>query len=304
MKCIRSAIVIAATTALIAGSGCSRNEATGRLQFDQLTTKQEIALGAQAMPELIEQYGGESDDRVLREYVERVGSKLAEYTEGENPQLPWEFTLLDSDVINAFALPGGKVFMSRGLMAKMTNEAQLAGVLGHEIGHVTAEHIDERISQATLASYGVELTQMLAGSGEGALAQVVPVVVGVGGQGFLLKFSRDQESEADWLGMRYMRRAGYDPIGQLQVMRILDEASQGSSAPEILSTHPLPSTRIENVQELLDTTFKNSQNDPDLGLYEERFERVVGGRLSAIPVGPDSFALWCGVCREQAHDSQ
>ncbi len=266
---------------ILMSAACSTNPATGRLQFDQLSPKQEVALGQQAMPDLVESYGGEVDDPVLKAYVEEVGRKMVPYTEAYNPELPWEFILLDSDVINAFALPGGKVFMSMGLLREMTNEAQLAGVLGHEIGHVTAQHIDERLSQATLLELGITLGQAMAGD-SATTAQAVGLLGGIGGQGFLLKFGRDQESESDMLGMRYMSLAGYDPRGQLQVMQILDEAQKeagGGAPPEILSTHPMPSTRIDRIKELLRTEFAYTQNSSEYQLYEERFRSRVGNRL-------------------------
>jgi predicted Zn-dependent protease len=117
----------------------------GERQFIALSRSQEIAMGTEAQPQLTEQYGGEVADQIATGYVTEVGQAMAALTEGDYPSLPWEFTLLDSDVINAFALPGGKVFLSRGLAARMRDEAQMAGVIGHEIGHVTARHINDRV---------------------------------------------------------------------------------------------------------------------------------------------------------------
>src|SRR5690606_24027651 len=137
-----------------------------------------------------------------------------------------------------------KVFMSRALMEKMTTEAELAGVLGHEIGHVTAQHIGQRMSQA----YAVQAAAIGLGVAGAATDQEWMAVLGVGtqvgGTFYLLKFGREQESQADELGVRYMTQAGYSPVGQLMVMRVLRDASQGGSQMEILSTHPLPDTRI------------------------------------------------------------
>lgn len=277
--------VVAALACVVGLTGCRTNEATGRSQLIVLSAEQEISLGEEAMPELIKEYGGEVSDTVLREYVRDIGENLKQHTEAKNPDLPWKFTLLDSDVINAFALPGGKVFMSRGLMTRMTNEAQLAGVLGHEIGHVTAQHVNERISQAITLQAGVVAAGLGTRKSESPLARYIPLVVGVGGQGFLLKFSRDQESEADHLGMRYMARAGYHPRAQMQVMQILDDAMKeagGAKAPEFLSTHPYPETRIARIRDNLRNIYSNADSNPNLDFHEARFQRIARPRLDAI----------------------
>jgi predicted Zn-dependent protease len=120
-------------------AGCRYNPATGRSQLLLMSSEDAIALGTESKPALILEYGGEVESAQLRSYVSLVGHSLASLTEADYPQLPWEFTVLDSDVINAFALPGGKVFASRGLLARLDSEAQMAGVLGHEVGHVTAQ---------------------------------------------------------------------------------------------------------------------------------------------------------------------
>ncbi|NOG54653.1 MAG: M48 family metalloprotease [Planctomycetes bacterium] len=310
---------IAAAVLAVTQTGCTTNPATGRSQLNFLKPDQEIALGAEAMPQLVEEYGGVVPDAQLRSYVEQVGMEMMQYTEGDSPDLPWEFTLLDSEVINAFALPGGKVFMSEGLMTMMSNEAQLAGVLGHEIGHVTARHINDRMAQAAGVSIlGAIATQVTKDSD---YSQLTGVLVGVGGQGYLLKFSRDQELESDRLGMRYMSRAGYDPAGQLQVMQILNEAAQASSSlpPEFLSTHPHPESRIEQVEKLLKTKYASTQNSPEYQMFEERFQRIARPRLDALDRRRDSgqvgslraiqdvnaflaaSELWCGTCRAEAH---
>jgi len=268
---------------LIISTGCSVNPATGRSQLNMMSTQDEIALGTQAMPTLITEYGGEVADKTLREYVTRVGMHLAKQTEADNPDLPWEFTLLDSDVINAFALPGGKVFISLGLMAEMSNEAQLAGVLGHEIGHVTARHINDRMVQE--AGVSVFASILTSATKESDYSEMVGLVVGVGGTGFILKYSRSQESESDTLGIRYMTRAGYDPIGQLQVMQILESAQEeagGAGAPEWLSTHPYPTTRIDDINHLLASDYASTQNNPEYQLYEDRFQRTASQKLATL----------------------
>jgi predicted Zn-dependent protease len=296
-------IAIGAHLTLAFAAGCTTNPATGRSQFVTMTTHQEIALGTEAMPALTKEYGGEVASPQLREYVRGVGLKLAQHTEAEGPSLPWEFTVLDSDVINAFALPGGKVFISRGLLEKFENEAQVAGVLGHEIGHVTAQHTDERVTQASLIAFGTGLAGV-ATRDSGGWAQAVPLIVGAGGQGYLLTFSRSQESEADTLGLKYMTRAGYDPHGMLEVLGVLRDASEGGQPPEFLSTHPHPETRIDTVTKLLQGPYRDTQNNPAYQKFPERFEQgakpFLATQAPADNRGPAaesrSEALWCSLC--------
>jgi len=282
---VSTLILTLAIVAALPLAGCRTNEATGRSQLIVLSAEQEISLGEEAMPELVKEYGGEVSDSVLREYVRDIGEEMAQHTEADNPDLPWEFTLLDSDVINAFALPGGKVFMSRGLMTRMTNEAQLAGVLGHEIGHVTGRHVNDRIKDAMVLQAGVIGLTLGTRKSDNSLARYTPLIVGVAGQGFLLKFSRDQESEADHLGMRYMARAGYHPRAQMQVMQILDDAmkeSGGGGGPEFLSTHPYPETRIARIRDDLRNIYSRADGNPNLDYHDERFQRIARPRLDAI----------------------
>ncbi len=236
--------------------GCVRNTATGKLQFNSLSRAEEIQLGEEAKNSLTDQYGGmvnDAPDYALQAYVTEVGLKLTAHVEEGYHDLPWEFTLLDSEIVNAFALPGGKVFLSRGLAAMLDTEAELAGVLGHEVGHVTAEHADKRITNQLLLAGLVVGASVAAGQSDSDFVSIgVPVLVGVGGQGFLLKFGRGEELESDRLGMRYMSKAGYSPAGQLGVMMALKRASEGTPRqPEILSTHPLAQTRIDQVKRLL-----------------------------------------------------
>ncbi len=284
---------------------CTTNPTTGRLQMDMLSRDEEIALGDEAKGPLTEQYGGKVNDPQLQGYVAQVGMAMVPFTEADNPTLPWEFTLLDSDVINAFALPGGKVFMSRGLAEKMTNEAQLASVLGHEIGHVTAQHVDERVSASTGTQILAAGASILVGGDGGWLSQAVPMIVDAGGQGFLLKYGRDQELEADALGIRYMVRAGYDPMGSYQVQSILEEAAAEGRTPEILSTHPYPDRRREQAGRLIEGEYAFTQNNPQYQLYEDRFRSQFLSRLAAyFPAGTEAgtayaHAAWCSICAER-----
>lgn len=278
---------ILALSLMAALPACSTNPTTGRSQFNLLSREEEIQIGQQQSPELTQEFGGRVENQALQSYVTEVGQRLAARTEGDNPSLPWEFTLLDSDVINAFALPGGKVFITRGLVSKMNNEAQLAGVLGHEIGHVTARHINDQLTRQTAAGVGAQIISGIAGqSSSAAVQQITPVIIQYGGNGILMKFSRDQESEADRLGMRYMTELGYNPVGQRQVMEILQRESGAGGGSEFFATHPYPETRIERINEWLNDEFAFTQNNPKYTLQEQEFQRRFLSRLSAaFPAG-------------------
>lgn len=307
----------------ICGSGgCSVNPATGKRQFAMMSMSQEIALGAEAAPQFTEEFGGPVPDPELHRYISDIGRRMAAETEGEFPSVPWEFTLLNSPVINAFALPGGKVFITRGLAERLQNEAQLAGVIGHEIGHVTARHGNQRISQATGFQIGMVIVATVAGasaerSATAAAVQAAIPAVMIGGQLVLLKFGRDEELEADALGIRYMSRVGYNPLGQRQVMEIFAGLSSGAARePEWLATHPFPENRVERITRMLAGEYAYTQNDPAFRLGESEYRRNVLDRLRALPPAPVPAALlplsapgsaegtfaigavgsWCGCC--------
>lgn len=279
-----AAVVLAGAAVL---TGCQTNATTGRNQFIMMSWEEEAQLGAEAQPQLVQEMGGEVARQDLRQYVTEVGQKLAATTAQDDPNLPtlpWEFTLLDSDVINAFALPGGKVFMSRGLAQLMTNEAQLAGVLGHEIGHVTARHTNERFSRAAGAQLGLGVLGVALGSG--ADAQTINQLAGQAAELALLSYSRSQELESDKLGMEYMSRAGYDPMAQRQVMEILLKAAGSGGQPEFFSTHPHPESRIGQINDLLAGKYAHTQNNPQYKLGEQEFRQRFLSKLSlAYPSG-------------------
>lgn len=266
-------------------AGCVTNPATGKSQFNTLSREDEIAMGTEAQGEIIPQYGGAVDDPALQAYVTEVGMKMVPYVEGDYGALPWEFTLLDTEVINAFALPGGKVFLTRGLAEKLDSEAEMAGVLGHEIGHVTAEHADKRITNQLIFTGVLVGVSVGAGfSDDGWIAAGVPLIVGVGGQGFLLKFGRGEEYESDTLGIRYMTKAGYNPEGQVRVMQVLAEASEGADRqPEFLSTHPYPESRVKRAEEIIRKDYPQTIDNPEYILGQQEYERRMLEPLRKLP---------------------
>jgi len=225
------------------------NPVTGEKQHIALTAEQEVALGLESAPEMARQMGGEADpsDPKAR-LVDTVGRRVVQNSDAARSPYRFDFHLLrDPKTLNAFALPGGQVFITYGLLTKLEDDAQLAGVLGHEIGHVVNRHGAEHMATGQLG----QLLTMAAGvaatdeEGRGQRAAMVAAMIN---QMVQLKYSRGDELEADRVGMDYMAQAGYDPGAMLGVMRILADASRGGRAPELLSTHPYPEERVEAIR--------------------------------------------------------
>lgn len=223
-------------------TGCAVNPATGSRQFTLYSEAQEIEMGRAYDPQIVAEMGLYPDDELQR-YIQELGSRLAAHS--ERPNLPWTFRVLDDPVVNAFALPGGFIYVTRGILAHLGSEAELAGVLGHEIGHVTARHSVGRMSTQQLAQLGLALGTALRPDLEGVAA-----VAGAGLQVAFLKYGRDDERQADDLGVRYMLRANYDPREMPQVFDMLERVTHdagGGGTPEWLSTHPNPGNRRERI---------------------------------------------------------
>lgn len=283
---------------------CSVNPATGQRQFNMMSEEQEVSIGGDAAPQFLETYGGEIPSPEIRNYVSQIGQRLA--AESERPDLPWEFHVVDSAVINAFALPGGKVFMSRGLLAKMKNEAQLAGVLGHEIGHVTAQHIGQQMSRQMAISLGLVAAGVAAQVSDQDWVNVLGAGAGAGGGLYMLSFGRNQESEADELGLRYMTKLGYNPVAQVQVMEILKAASGGrGGGPEWLMTHPLPETRIERLEDIIREKYPDYNYQRKYQFYAGRFQNRVLAELRQLPrprhTGEEAQQRDAGMMRGHEH---
>ncbi|MBU2995022.1 M48 family metalloprotease [Cellulophaga baltica] len=215
------------------------NPYTNRVQNINMSSEQEIAIGLQSKPEITQQYGGLYPDEKLQYLVDAVGNKLVENSIARETPYQYEFHLLaDPNTINAFALPGGQIFITYALFSQLT-EAQLAGVLGHEIGHVIGRHSAERIADG---SFWQTVTM---GATVGADAGNI---VGSIGQNTLLKNGRGDELESDDLGVLFMMQSGYDPYEMIKVMEILKAAGGSSNVPEFQSTHPDPENRIEKIE--------------------------------------------------------
>lgn len=228
------------------------NPVTGETQHVSIRPEQEVALGLQAAPQMAQQYGGVSDDPRAREMVDRVGRKIVGSTDAGKTPYRFEFhALADPRTINAFALPGGQIFITEGLLKRLDTEGQLAGVLGHEVGHVVGRHGAEHIAKQ-------QLTQGLTGAavlatydpndpGSRGTAAVAMMI----GQLVNMRFGRNDELESDKLGVRFIGDAGYDPRSMIGVMKVLAEASQGNRQPEFFSTHPNPENRIARIEQAI-----------------------------------------------------
>lgn len=225
--------------------GCTVNPATGQQQFTGLlSASQEASIGASEHDNIRKTYG-EFVTGPIADYVNRIGQKVAANTERADVQ--YKFYVIDSPIVNAFALPGGYIYLSRGLIALANNEAELAGVIAHEIGHVTGRHAAARMSQGALVGIGAAI--LSAATGSDAVGQVA----NVGSDLYIKSYSRGQEHEADDLGVRYLARAGYDPramasfLASLDAQTKLDRRIAGQSEGEgmnYLSTHPVTADRV------------------------------------------------------------
>ena len=230
--------------ALLAAFACATNPATGKRQINLMSEAQEISAGQEADAQVKKEMGVYNDAN-LQQYINGVGMKLAGVS--ERPTLPWHYNVADTPAVNAFALPGGPIYITRGILPFLNDEAQLAGVLGHETGHVTARHAAQQYTRAVGGTIGLV-----------ALGVFVPGAQpfsGLAEQGLgvlFLKYSRGDESQADQLGVRYASRAGWDPAGvpeMLTTLGRLDEASgQSKGVPNWLETHPEPLQRVKEIQ--------------------------------------------------------
>ena len=254
-------------------TGCAVNPATGARQLMLISESQEIAMGRDYDQQVAASIGLYADTAWQR-WIQQFGARLA--ATSERPNLPWTFHVVDDPVVNAFALPGGYIYVTRGILAHLNSEAELGGVVGHEIGHVTARHSVSQMSKQQLAQLGLAVGS-IASPDFGRYA-------GLAGQAFgvlFLKYSRDNESQADDLGLRYMRRANYDPREMPHVFAMLTRVSQaqgGGRVPEWLATHPNPENRrgrIEQEIAALPQNFSGAAVNRDI--YLRRLDGLVFG---------------------------
>ncbi len=219
------------------------NPVTGENQYVSLTSQQEIALGLQSAPQMIQEFGGLYHDQEVQNAIDEIGWQLVNNSVASGTNWRFEFHVLaDSNTINAFALPGGQIFITVALLSRLETADQVAGVLAHEIVHVLARHGAQRIAKSDLTNGLVGAVGVA--SGDASAAQTAAMI----GQLVNMQYGRDDELESDRIGVCLMIDAGYDPQEMVSVMQVLAEASSGNRQPEFFSTHPNPENRIESIQ--------------------------------------------------------
>lgn len=304
-------------TSLSLTSACTQvvNPATGKSEFTAMSPDQELAVGKEQHPKILQQFGGNYSDNELQAYITNIGNKLQAVS--ELPDQKFTFTLLNSDVVNAFALPGGYVYISRGLMALAENEAEVAGVLAHEIGHVTARHSAQRYSRGVGAQIGVAGASILAGVFGGSnAAKLTQQALGTGAQAYVAGYSRKQEFQSDELGVRYLTRAGYDPRAMATFLeklgrhselsrKLAGQEGQQDPATNWFSTHPRTPDRVRRAAEEASGNATQGRvgqedylrmidgliygDDPDQGFVRDR--QFIHPKLRFSFVAPEGFRL-------------
>ncbi len=274
--------LLAAALLAAAAAACAKNPVTGNREFVFMSESQEAELGRQADAQIRGEMGVYDDD-ALQEYVAAIGARLA--AASHRPDLPWRFVVIDSPVVNAFAVPGGYVYLTRGLLAYLNDEAELAGVLGHEIGHVTARHSVQAYSRAAGAQMGLLLGQIFVPAMRPRYG--APGLGDAAGQGLgllFLKFGRDDERQADRLGAEYAAASGWDPHGvgdMLTTLGRIADTTDRRGTPNWLATHPEPADRVAGVagtvEALLAETADRSALRVDRAGYLARIEGLVHG---------------------------
>ena len=251
-------------------SGCARNPVTGKRQIVLISESQEIAYGREAHPEVLAQFG-RVEDSDLQSYFNEIGQELAVLS--HRPELEWHFNVVDSPIVNAFALPGGYIYFTREILAYMNNEAELAGVMGHEIGHVTARHSVSQISKSQLFGVGLGLGSVLSPTFS-QLSDFAQVGVGM----LSLKYGRDDERQSDELGVKYMSLGGYDPRELSKFFVVFQQMREDSSQsiPDWLSSHPAPPDRITATRSDAETLVR-AQPDKRWIINREGFLKRISG---------------------------
>jgi predicted Zn-dependent protease len=277
----RALLFAAAVAAALAAGGCATNPVTGKSDVVTMTAADEAELGRKMHPQVLQQYG-RYEDEALQAYVNEIGQRIA--ASSHRPDLQYTFTVLDSEEVNAFALPG-YVYITRGIMAYLNSEAELAAVLGHEVGHITARHSVRRQAGATATGVGATLVGILTGSGD------LAGLANMAGTALVLGYGRDMELEADQVGAEYLNRLGYSPEAMIDVVRLLKNqellelqlARQEGREPRVyhgvFSSHPDNDTRLKEVVAAAHQVPGAGQRRPDG--RDAYLQRIVG-----LPVGP------------------
>ena len=257
---------------ILSGS-CARNPVTGKRDFVLISKKQEIAMGQKADQQIVE-FMGIYEDRELQNFIQEKGQEMVSIS--HRRELPYEFKIVDSPVVNAFAVPGGYVYFTRGILAHFNNEAEFAGVLGHEIGHIAARHTVKQQSKAMLAQVGL-IAGMVISPEFAQFADLTQQGLGI----LFLKFGRDAERQSDRLGVEYSTKIGYDAEEMAEfflTLQRLAEESGAAGVPSFLSTHPNPEDRFERVNELAQE-WRQELNVTDLEVNRDEYLAMIEGMV-------------------------
>lgn len=267
---------LAAVVLVVLAAGCSTNPATGQRQFNIVSESQEIAIGRESHPQILQQYGVYDEKPELNRLVDRVGRQLA--ATSERPNLPWTFTVLDTPMVNAMALPGGYIYITRGMLERINSEDELAGVLGHEIAHVTARHSAQQISRAQVAQLGLVLGSVLAGP---QATQQYGQLAELGLSLLFQRYSRGHETQADLLGTEYLAEAHFNPVGAERMLMTLQrlDKNPASGIERYFMSHPDPAKRVNDVRgkitELSGMVSAGTFDAPDRNAYLRLLDGVV-----------------------------
>ena len=249
-------------------SGCATNPVTGKQQLMLLSEDQEIQIDKKNSPHQFSADYGKVQDKALNNYINNTGKKMAAHTHRAN--MPYSFRAVNATYVNAYAFPGGSIAVTRGILLSLENEAELAALLGHELGHVNARHTAQQMSKGVLTQAVVGGISVLAGTQGGMYGQLASQLGTISAGALLASYSRDNEREADALGMRYMVRTGYGSQGFIGLMDLLQSLGKHKpNAMELMfATHPMSEERYKTAVNTANTKYKSAQKQP---LYRERY---------------------------------
>ena len=273
--------LVLTSTAGAAVSSCAVNPVSGERQLMLLSAQQELEIDKAQAPHQFSSDYGAVQDAGLNAYISSVGNKLA--AKSHRPQMPYSFRAVNATYINAYAFPGGSIASTRGILLELDNEAELAGLLGHELGHVNARHSAQRVTKGMLSGALLSGGSALLGSAlGGAYADIVQALGAVASGALLAKYSRDNEREADSLGMVYMTRVGQNPFGMVGLMEVLLELSNHKPAAleQMFASHPLSSERYASAKQAIKQHYLSSENLP---LNRERYLDNLAGLRQIKP---------------------
>jgi predicted Zn-dependent protease len=264
-------LVLSAMLASIAAAGCASNPVSGKNEVSLISEAEELEMGRRGDAEIRREMGVYRDEDLQR-YVSGIGERIASVS--HRPNLPWTFTVLDIPAVNAFALPGGFVYVTRGLLAHLGDESELAGVLGHEVGHVTARHVSQQYTRSAGTSLAVMLVSIFVPA-----IQPFGDLANVGLGTLFLKYSRDDELESDRLGVEYAAKAGWDPTGVPRFLTTLSriDALSERGIPNWLSTHPNPESRVVKAQPIAEQAAEGQTAERNLEDYLRRVDGLTYG---------------------------